>query len=380
MRTKPTSKKWFYGPKRMLRVTGFVTAFVIFCNIYILLPLVQQTQQWDDAVPKKFFSLEDRMRDKLSRLSKPPWPQQDDRIARAIAHGTVLGPPANATMSTIISAYYEFESKHSVKEYEAWFQRLLQAPDPLIIFLEPESRWISFVSERRKHAPTIIALVPFDQLVMSTTFAESLWQEQRKVDLEAKVHKGTGVYKIWNEKLIFIHAAIQLNPFDSPTFTWMDAGYFRQKRRNPTQPIVNLNITDAGVHPSKVLLLHVRGDGLDRTGKDRVAIAGNSFSGTPEAFLEFYDKYYITMWDWITKGIFVGSDQFVMTETCYRYPSVCHPTFPGRFRNWFYMAAILEKTECDLQQVSDNFFFGSPPDNNPPPFPQGVVSTMKGLT
>jgi len=82
-------------------VTGFVTAFVIFCNIYILLPLVQQTQQWDDAVPKKFFSLEDRMRDKLSRLSKPPWPQQDDRIARAIAHGTVLGPPANATMSTI---------------------------------------------------------------------------------------------------------------------------------------------------------------------------------------------------------------------------------------------------------------------------------------
>eukprot|EP00957_Ditylum_brightwellii_P050025 3792277-Ditylum_brightwellii.AAC.1 len=136
---------------------------------------------------------------------------------------------------------------------------------------------------------------------MSTTFAESLWQEQHKVDLEAKVHKGTGVYKIWNEKLIFIHAAIQLNPFDSPTFTWMDAGYFRQKRRNPTQPIVNLNITDAGVHPSKVLLLHVRGDGLDRTGKDRVAIAGNSFSGTPEAFLEFYDKYYITMWDWITK-------------------------------------------------------------------------------
>ena len=221
---------------------------------------------------------------------------------------------------------------------------------------------------------------PFSELVMSTTFTESFWKEQHTIDLEAKVHRGTGVYKIWNEKLIFIHAAMDLNPFNSPTFTWIDAGYFRNDGDSKEgTPVVHLNITKAGVPTSKVLLLHVRNDSLEKTGKGRVATAGNSFIGTSEAFYDMYDKYYLTLWDWVVNKIFIGSDQHVMAETCYRYPSVCYPYFPGRFKSWFAMAALLRKGEFDVtKKLSTGFPFGSAPEAKPPPFPTTPIQTNDG--
>mmetsp|Transcript_2852 Transcript_2852/g.4490 ORF Transcript_2852/g.4490 Transcript_2852/m.4490 type:complete len:400 (+) Transcript_2852:3-1202(+) len=325
-------------------------------------------------------SVSEIMKRKLKTLPTPPWPQLDLRTATAISNGIIVGPPAPPNLTTLVSAYYQFESKHGVGQYETWFKRLLRTSDPLIIFLEPGSIWEHFVVERRSHAPTIVVPHPFSELVMSTSFTESFWEEQHAIDLEAKIHKGSGVYKIWNEKLIFIHAAMDLNPFNSPTFTWIDAGYFRNDGDSKEgEPVVRLDITQAGVPTSKVLLLHVRNDSLELTGKGRVATAGNSFTGTPEAFYDMYDKYYLTFWDWVVNKLFIGSDQFVMSETCYRYPSVCYPYFPGRFKNWFAMAALLGKSDFDIStKFSTKFPFGSAPGTKPPPFPSSPISTSDG--
>ena len=274
-------------------------------------------------------------------------------------------------MHFLVSAYYNFESKHKTTEYREWFVRLLRSSDPLVIFVEPESEWYDFVVERRSHAPTIVVQHPFDMLVMSTTFTESFWQEQHEIDLEANIHRGTGVYKIWNEKLVFIHAVVELNPFNSTMFTWMDAGYFRSDSLAPpsNELIVRLNITDAGVPVSKVFFNHVRGDSLDTSTRGRVATAGNSFMGTAEAMYELYDKYYLTFLDWIRNQIFVGSDQMVMAETCFRYAHVCHPFYPGRFKDWFSMSKIIKQDTYDLSKVSPKFFFGAEPEGFLPPHP-----------
>jgi 1,4-dihydroxy-2-naphthoate octaprenyltransferase len=81
---------------------------------------------------------------------------------------------------------------------------LFQASDPIIIFLEPNSKWLDVVTDLRKdaNAPTIIAQMKFDDLVMSSTFTNEFWDYEHSIDTEAKVHKGSGVYKIWNEKLV----------------------------------------------------------------------------------------------------------------------------------------------------------------------------------
>ena len=56
--------------------------------------------------------------------------------------------------------------------------------------------------QERQHAPTIIATIEFDNLVMSSTFTKEFWDYEHSIDLEAKIHKGSGVYKIWNEKMV----------------------------------------------------------------------------------------------------------------------------------------------------------------------------------
>eukprot|EP00815_Leptocylindrus_aporus_P007786 CAMPEP_0116066424 /NCGR_PEP_ID=MMETSP0322-20121206/10366_1 /TAXON_ID=163516 /ORGANISM="Leptocylindrus danicus var. apora, Strain B651" /LENGTH=376 /DNA_ID=CAMNT_0003552959 /DNA_START=139 /DNA_END=1269 /DNA_ORIENTATION=- len=331
---------------------------------------------------KKDESLMDSLRRKVKSLDPPPWPQLDSRTANAIANkGILVGPQETSNDATIVSAYYNFESKHDTSSYRQWFQRLLRASDPLVIFVEPDSEWVDFVRERRTHAPTLIVPQKFDDLVMSTTFTESFWQEQHAIDLEAKIHKGTGVYKIWNEKLVLLHATMELNPFDSSTFMWMDAGYFRNERisRKNGELIVNRNINSAGVPPSKVMLIHVRNDPLSTRGINKVATAGNAFIGTKEAMYELYEKYYETLWSWVIEKKFLGSDQFVMTETCYRYPQVCNPTFPGRFKDWFAMSKLLRNEEFPLTNISDQFHFKSEseviplPPKQPPKVP---IKTM----
>jgi hypothetical protein len=35
------------------------------------------------------------------------------------------------------------------------------------------------------------------------------------------------LYVIWNEKLIMLHTAAMLNPFNTTQFVWVDIGYWR---------------------------------------------------------------------------------------------------------------------------------------------------------
>jgi len=162
------------------------------------------------------FNMKAKLAQRFNNLPLPPWPQLDHRTPQAILDGFMVGfdlqaSPTPSTFhqsNTIVTAYYEFESKHGVKQYEIWFDRILRTSEPMIIFVEPESRWLDFVLEHRKHAPTIVATLKFDDLVMSTTFQPNFWDFMHSIDLEAKIHKGSGVYKIWNEKLVSTHGLI----------------------------------------------------------------------------------------------------------------------------------------------------------------------------
>ena len=150
------------------------------------------------------------LKERYTNLPSAPWPQLNHGTSEAIVNGHMVGfdatmPPSsfnNQHSNTIVTAYYEFESKHGVGQYENWFKRILRSSEPMIIFVEPGSRWGDFVKEQRTHAPTIVAQLAFEELVMSTTFTENFWDFMFSIDSEASVHKGSSVYKIWNEKLV----------------------------------------------------------------------------------------------------------------------------------------------------------------------------------
>jgi len=156
----------------------------------------------------------------------------------------------------------------------------------------------------------------------------------------------------------------------------MDAGYYRRKRGapEPSTPIVRLNLTEAGVPPEKVLFLHVRNDEL--SSRCRVNIAGNAWFGSGRAFLELYPRYYATFWDWITNGKFIGSDQFVMTETCMRYRSSCYPFYPGKFRDWFALSDAVRGNRGKILNESPQFLFLDEPPKDGKAVPIGHKVTF----
>jgi hypothetical protein len=161
------------------------------------------------------------LQERFDNLSPAPWPQLDLRIPKAIAEGEMIGfddgnvnddpnsplgvsktRNVHPSSNTIVTSYYQFKSKHVVEEYRKWFANILQTSDRMIVFVEPGSEWVDFVKKKRTHAPTIVAQITFDELVMSTTFTQEFWDFMYSIDTEAKTHRGTSVYKIWNEKLV----------------------------------------------------------------------------------------------------------------------------------------------------------------------------------
>jgi hypothetical protein len=172
-----------------------------------------------------------------------------------------------------------------------------------------------------------------------------------------------------------LYNAIQLNPFQTEGFAWMDVGYFRQITDAPEKgtSLVKADYTKAGVPKEKVLVMHVRGDPL--TAVARVNVAGNTFIGTGGAFLTFYTNYFTTFWDWIkVKNKFIGSDQFVMTETCRRYEKSCFPHFAGRFKSWFGLSAVYMGKK-PLKFSTKYLFLDKPPEDLPD-LPQGKRITF----
>ncbi len=352
------------------KIFGFIgILFFLLLTGYILL-ILHKSPSYDGTIHIRDSSIKKggiknaiqlQMKQRLQSLPKPLWPQLDHRTAEAISSGVILGLDNTSEFNfnhTIVTAYYEFYSKHSVKEYKKWMLGLFQTSDPIIIFVEPQSTWFDVVKELRQHAPTIIAQMKFDDLVMSTTFTDEFWNYEFSIDTEAKIHHGSGVYKIWNEKLIFLYNAIHLNPFQTKGFAWVDAGYFRQMRDapEPETPFIRINYNEEGVPEEKVLVMHVRNDPLDAIA--RVNVAGNSFFGTDKAFLTFYKNYYSTFYDWIAvKNKFIGSDQFVMTETCRRYASSCYPYFAGRYKSWFALSEVIMGKKKFNRGVSPHYLF-----------------------
>ncbi|KAL3803061.1 hypothetical protein ACHAW5_009471 [Stephanodiscus triporus] len=252
-------------------------------------------------------------------------------------------------IATIVTAFYEMSSKHPVKMYQKTAGQLLANADPMIIFCEPNTTWVDFFIGQRKHAPTIVVPLSANNLRLKQHFPqETFWKNQYEIDPEGPTHhKGvnTMLYIIWLEKLVLLHSAAMLNPFNTTQFLWVDTGYFR----NPAphvyrQSIVRINITEEGVKEESTLLFQMieyayAWDAV--ISGNQVLIGGNSFIGTYTGISNLYSAFYDTFWNMLATGQFVGSDQKVMYRTCHTYPDACHIHKARKYRQWSKMLGEL---------------------------------------
>ena len=324
-------------------------------------------------------------RPQLSPATKYKWPQQDDSLRQAILQGkrieanttsevlvkgrvhyecqmfgsneTQLCQKPTKGLATVVTAYYHLKSKHAYDTYLRWLDLMMTSTDPLVIFVEPNDSawkqvfdWGSFILERRKHAPTLVVPMEFGKMTMNTAFSDEFWWNVTDPDTEYcgfGPYRGTAIYKMWNQKMIFMQEVAQLNPFQTEHFFWIDAGYFRNRGTSPKRiPIVRNNITANGVQKDQVLFQNVWLDPL------KPEIAAGAWGGTAEAIDRVYDRYFQTFW-WMIENRegCVGIEQQVMTKMCKSFPDICNIQQSEWDKSWFEMGRVwLRRPMKDLSR------------------------------
>ena len=229
--------------------------------------------------------------------------------------------------TTIVSAYFNIQSKFSHNQYIKWMKNLMSVNDAMVIFTE--EKYVDMIQTMRVHAPTKIISTTIEDFKSFKDYGEKYWLDQHDKDPEKAIHKNYHLYCIWNEKSNFIKQTIDINPFKSHFFAWMDIGYLRVPSYNGKTLIRTIPSDLSGV-----LLLNV-GDIM----KKNTYIGGGFIGGYISDLKLWHDKFY--------DNKLIYKDQPIMTSVCNKNPTLCYLVKAKSSKwdrdPWFYIAGLLHK-------------------------------------
>ena len=163
------------------------------------------------------------------------------------------------------------------------------------------------------------------------------------MDSERDIHPSHELFWIWNEKSEWLQRAVNINPFGTLFFAWIDIGYFRDETFNDGRI---LRAIPSSLGPEQVLMLDVR-DLMLEEGKNYV---GGGFIGGYAGGIRKWHRAYYSVLD-LNRDQFIGKDQPWMWKTCEIYPGLCMLVGPdlswGHGNPWFYMAPFLAGKASD---------------------------------
>lgn len=250
--------------------------------------------------------------------------------------------------TTIVTAYFQLKtSKASHETYVCWMKNMLEIKNPMVIFCDAASK--PLIESLRSGKTTIIETTykEFYTYKYSKTFIEHY-----ALDTEKHVGHNMLLYMIWSEKSHFLKRAIELNPFKSDYFLWVDIGCFRVPNTeylhwpNPEKV--------AALDKSKVLMLSVNpftSDELQCNTLDHLPsfqhknrIGGTMFGGRSDVLMKWHDKYYNMLEYFISIGRFIGKDQSIMNSVYLLNRDTIHLVnwVPGCKDQWFYLQDYLK--------------------------------------
>ena len=123
---------------------------------------------------------------------------------------------------TCVSGYWSIKNKHDNK-FETWFNNTLKINCPYVFFSDKET--IEIIKKYRGNLPT--HYIECDIKDFNT-------YKFKDVMVTHPVHcPSIELNLIWNEKIFLIQKAIELNPFKTEYFMWMDAGMSSFRNRMP---------------------------------------------------------------------------------------------------------------------------------------------------
>jgi hypothetical protein len=253
-------------------------------------------------------------------------------------------------MTTIVTSYFQLnQSKASHLQYVEWMKNMLMIDNPMVIFCDEKSEETIYMLRSGKHDKTRIIVTNFKEFY-SYKYANH-FLEHYKMDKEQHVGHNMFLYMIWSEKSNFMKRAIELDPFKTEYFLWVDIGCFRRPNTeyinwpNPKK-MDNLDKT-------KVLVLLVQPftrEEWNCTSRETLPlfqfanrIGGTMFGGGKDVILNWHKKYYDMLEYFISINRFIGKDQSIMNSVYLLNKDMCELVNwqPGCPDHWFYLQEYL---------------------------------------
>ena len=115
---------------------------------------------------------------------------------------------------TCVSAYFPVKGKHGHASFVDWFKNTLSINLPYVFFTNKDT--IEIIKSFRKDLPTHYIECEIEDFYT--------YKYKDRMISDPKHCPSIEVNLIWNEKIIMIQKAKDLNPFNSEWFKWIDAG------------------------------------------------------------------------------------------------------------------------------------------------------------
>lgn len=222
---------------------------------------------------------------------------------------------------TIVTAFYDFpKKKHTSNSYIQWINNFLPVVDSyIVIFTDSKSYELLHSLRKNFLNKTVILIVPLEDLFCYKFI--KYWENDYIRDHE-KVHHPY-LYIIWNEKSMFMQKAMEMNPFNTDFYAWVDIGMVREKEYIPyINKFPNKEIMKT-LKKDKIYLLNINKfneQDLSFNGatelfryKNDVRTGGGVILGHKNIIPTWTKEFYTMMVEFINNNFFAGKDQSIMS-------------------------------------------------------------------
>jgi hypothetical protein len=199
---------------------------------------------------------------------------------------------------------------------------------PIVIYCDVSS--YELIKSLRGNLLSKIIITSIDDFYVNKY--DEAFKYSYSIDEENSIHS-IDLYKVWNEKINFVKKTIELNPFNSTFFYWIDIGCFRPSvtKLNYIQfehfPNINIiNKSTAILFTTDPFLrcdFRLEEDNLTKSHlyePGAKSIVSGFYGGTTKKMLLLHKLYYNMLETWIKHKRFIGKDGNILTNVYLKYP------------------------------------------------------------
>jgi len=237
----------------------------------------------------------------------------------------------------VVTCYFQIKSKFPMSCYITWMKNMLAIQTPMVIFCDKES--YPMIHAQRPYSTKIIImkLEEFHSYKYIDTY-------RANYEMDHERYHSPELYLLWAEKAHFLKQAIQMNPFQSETYLWVDIGCFRESPpvRGPNMSILKTKVLVLNVTPFTEEELQCTKETLPSFLTTN-RIGATIFGGGKDVLLRYHDLYYEMVEYFIQTGRFIGKDQSILNSVYLLNPDLFDLVEPKPCKDpWFYLQDYLE--------------------------------------